>query len=92
VQAEEGVVGEHAVAARGGHQVAGEGGGRCVVDAAQNGGGPMYQLLHVAAHPIQRQVIRHLHFAPNLPQRVRHLAAVHTPLRGTPVLPGCTAT
>lgn len=59
VQREKGVVGEEAVTAGGGHKVALE---RDIELAAalQHCGGSVHQLVHVAAHAIQWQVVCHL--------------------------------
>ena len=62
VEAEEGLVGEEAVAARRGDHVAAQRrGGRAA--AAQHCGRPVHDLLHVAAHAVQRQIVCHLRTA-----------------------------
>ena len=60
VQAEEGLVGEEAVAARRGYHVAAQR-RRGRAAAAQHRGRPVHDLLHVAAHAVQRQIVCHLH-------------------------------
>lgn len=59
MEREEGVVGEEAVAARSCHEVAAEGGVEAVT-AVQHRWRPVHQLVHVAAHAVQRQVVCHL--------------------------------
>ena len=73
VQREEGVVGEEAVAAGRCHEVAAEG---CeeAVGAAQHRGRPVHQLIHIAAHAVERQVVCHLHACAqhSAPKNLRH--------------------
>ena len=64
VHRKEGVVGEEAVAAGSGHDVALERGIEFAA-ALQHCGGSVHQLVHVAAHAIQWQIVRHLRAKPS---------------------------